>query len=129
MSGRQHKGACNCGEVSFTISGELAEPSVCHCTQCRRQTGYCWSSTHIPKAALTFQSEAALVWYQSSPNVQRGFCGTCGCFLFWNPEDEDKISVSMGALDAPTGVKIGRHIFVADKGDYYDLADGLPQSS
>ena len=129
MNGRQYKGACKCGEVSFTISGELAEPSVCHCTQCRRQTGYCWSSTHIRKSALTFQSDAALVWYQSSAKVQRGFCSTCGCFLFWNPDDEDKISVSMGALDAPTGVKIGRHIFVADKGDYYDLADGLPQSS
>ena len=129
MTRKKHNGTCNCGEVAFTITGDLAEPSVCHCTQCRRQTGYCWSSTHIPTAALTFQSEAALVWYQSSPNVQRGFCGTCGCFLFWNPEDEDKISVSMGALDAPTGVMIGRHIFVADKGDYYDLADGLPQSS
>lgn len=129
MTRKKYNGTCNCGEVAFTITGYLAKPSVCHCTQCRRQTGYCWSSTHIPKSALTFQSEAALVWYQSSPNVQRGFCGTCGCFLFWNPEDEGKMSVSMGALAAPTGVKIGRHIFVADKGDYYDLADGLPQSS
>ena len=35
----------------------------------------------------------------------------------------------MGALDAPTGLRLGKHIFVADKGDYYDIADGLPQKA
>jgi hypothetical protein len=34
----------------------------------------------------------------------------------------------MGAFDAPTGTKLEMHIFVADKGDYYDIADGLPQN-
>lgn len=69
-----------------------------------------------------------LRWYQSSDTVRRGFCGTCGSFLFWDPADEDKLSVSMGILDAPTGARLSKHIFVASKGDYYDLQDGLPQS-
>jgi hypothetical protein len=34
----------------------------------------------------------------------------------------------MGAFDAPTGTRLAKHIFVADKGDYYGIADGLPQS-
>ncbi len=34
----------------------------------------------------------------------------------------------MGAIDTPTGVRLAKHIFVADKGDYYDIEDGLPQS-
>jgi hypothetical protein len=34
----------------------------------------------------------------------------------------------MGAFDAPTGTRLERHIFTADKGDYYDIADGLPQN-
>jgi hypothetical protein len=33
----------------------------------------------------------------------------------------------MGGFDKPTGTTIDRHIFVADKGDYYEIADGLPQ--
>jgi hypothetical protein len=33
----------------------------------------------------------------------------------------------MGAFDEPTGTKLAVHIFVADKGDYYDIADGVPQ--
>lgn len=27
----------------------------------------------------------------------------------------------MGAIDGPTGVKLTRHIFTDDKGDYYDI--------
>jgi hypothetical protein len=34
----------------------------------------------------------------------------------------------MGAFDSPTGAKLAMHIFVADKGDYYDIGDGLPQN-
>jgi hypothetical protein len=35
----------------------------------------------------------------------------------------------MGAFDAPTGTRLEKHIFVADKGDYYDIGDGLPQNA
>jgi hypothetical protein len=33
-----------------------------------------------------------------------------------------------GTIDGATGLRLQRHIFVADKGDYYDIADGLPQN-
>jgi hypothetical protein len=33
----------------------------------------------------------------------------------------------MGAFDTPTQTTLGVHIFVAGKGDYYEIADGLPQ--
>ena len=59
----------------------------------------------------------------------RGFCRNCGSFLFWQHNDEETISISMGVLDAPTGLKLARHIFVADKGDYYDITDDLPQEA
>jgi len=35
--------------------------------------------------------------------------------------------VALGALDGPTGLKLERHIFTADKGDYYDIDDGIAQ--
>jgi hypothetical protein len=34
----------------------------------------------------------------------------------------------MGAFDLPTETKLRIHIHVADKGDYYDITDGLPQN-
>ena len=39
-----------------------------------------------------------------------------------------QLVVALGALEGPTGLQLERHIFVAEKGDYYDIADGLPQS-
>lgn len=34
-----------------------------------------------------------------------------------------------GAFDTPSGLVAESHIFVADKGDYYGIDDGLPQYS
>jgi hypothetical protein len=31
------------------------------------------------------------------------------------------ISISAGSLDRPTGLKVKEHIFLAQKGDYYQL--------
>lgn len=33
----------------------------------------------------------------------------------------------MGAFDKPTETQLAIHIFVADKGDYYEINYGLPQ--
>ena len=33
-----------------------------------------------------------------------------------------------GTLDAPTGLSMAGHVFVSDAGDYYAIADGLPQA-
>ena len=120
-------GSCNCGGVRFEIAGEMPAASVCHCGQCRRQSGHLWASTHVPDDQLTLTAQDGLRWYRSSDRAQRGFCGTCGSFLFWKAEGEAATSIAMGALDAPTGLRVARHIFVADKGDYYDITDDLPR--
>jgi hypothetical protein len=77
---------------------------------------------------ITIQGKEHTRWYRSSERVQRGFCSVCGSFLFWHPDGRDKIGVAMGAFDTPTDTALALHIFVADKGDYYEIADGLPQN-
>jgi hypothetical protein len=76
---------------------------------------------------VTIGGEDALRWYQSSEKIRRGFCGVCGSSLFWEPSHRDWIAIAMGAFDGPTGTQAKMNIFVADKGDYYQIADGLPQ--
>jgi hypothetical protein len=48
--------------------------------------------------------------------------------LFFDPPARDWIGVAMGAFDTPTSTHLAMHIFVAEKGDYYEIADGLPQN-
>ncbi|NEX94892.1 GFA family protein [Caulobacter sp. 17J65-9] len=124
-----HKGACLCGAVRVEVEGELAPPDACHCSQCRRQSGHFWASTDLPRERVRIDGAENLSWFQASEKVRRGFCSTCGSFLFWDPVGRDKIAVAMGAFDTPTGTRLAKHIFTADKGDYYDIADGLPQNA
>jgi hypothetical protein len=122
------RGACLCGRVSFTVAGDLRAPDACHCVQCRKQSGHYFASANVPRAMLVITGQENVSWYQSSVNVRRGFCSTCGSFLFWDPLARDWIAIAMGAFDTPTATHLEKHIFVADKGDYYDITDGLPQS-
>lgn len=122
-----YKGSCLCGSVAFTVSDNLAGASCCHCSQCRKQSGHYWSSATCPDADFELTSDDGLTWFHASDIAKRGFCGKCGSFLFWKHNDEDKISISMSAFDTPTGLNVARHIFVADKGDYYTITDELPQ--
>ena len=77
---------------------------------------------------LTVHGAEHITWFQSSEKVRRGFCATCGANLFWDPIHRDWIGIAMGAFDGATQTRLRVHIHVADKGDYYELGDGLPQN-
>lgn len=121
------KGSCLCGAIRFETMSPPKGVSMCHCSQCRRQSGGVWSSAYVPERDLHIEGEVN--WFTSSETAKRGSCPTCGSFLFWKANDENTISFSLGAADGPTGLTLEKHIFVADKGDYYDITDGVPQSA
>ena len=123
-----HAGSCLCGAVTFEVEGDLPPPDACHCTNCRKHSGHYLAGTDVKKTAVTIHGDDNVTWYKSSEKVHRGFCTTCGSSLFFDPPHRDWISIAMGAFDKPTGTQLAIHIFVADKGDYYDIADGLPQN-
>lgn len=118
-------GGCLCGGIRFrgTPEGEAAR---CHCEQCRRWAGDAWTSVRITGHEVNGDT---LRWYRSSAAAERGFCGQCGASLFWREVGADYLSVSLGCIDAPTGLRLDRHIFTAWKGDYYEISDGLPQDT
>lgn len=119
-------GSCLCTQITFQVTGTPKGVSCCHCSQCRKQSGHVWASAFVPEADLVISGEPR--WFQSSDRAKRGFCPNCGSFLFWKHAEDTHISFAMGALDGPTGLRLDKHIFTGDKGDYYDIADGLPQS-
>ncbi len=119
------KGSCLCGDVQFEVTGTPQGVSMCHCGQCRKQSGGVWSSAFVNDGELAITGE--VTWYEASPVAKRGSCPRCGSFLFWKAHEEDTTSFALGAIDGPTGLSLEKHIFVADKGDYYTIADGLPQ--
>jgi len=124
-----HRGQCLCGGVRYSVRGPLREVIACHCSQCRRSSGHHVAATAAARTALHLEEAATLRWYRSSPAADRGFCERCGSNLFWRQTDPavTTISIMAGTLDPPTGVSIRRHIYVADRSDYYVIADGAAQ--
>ena len=125
-------GKCMCGAVVFEFRADREDVTECHCGQCRAWSGHRWASLNAPFESLQIKiSEEALGGYKSSDYARRGFCKSCGSSLFWHADKLDdhkhRIAVSAGAIEKGAPMKLAEHIFVADKGHYYEIADGLPQ--
>ncbi len=125
MSDEIRTGGCLCGNVHYTVRGPMRSVSLCHCGQCRKTSGHVWGSAVAPRAAVAVTGD--VTWYRSSDAAERGFCARCGASLFWRMDGEETQSVSLGSMDAPTGLTLEKHIWVAHKGDYYGILGDLPQ--
>lgn len=120
-------GSCLCKAVKFEVEGQLPGASACHCTICRKITGHYEAGVDVKRSAVKISGNENLTWYHSSEKVRRGFCKTCGSALFFDLLNADWIGISMGVFDGPTNTKLERHIFMGDKGDYYEINDGAKQ--
>ena len=127
MSDLERSGQCLCGAVSFTVSGPMRGVISCHCGQCRRTHGHFAAYTAAPREAISFLAAEGLQWFASSDKARRGFCSVCGSSLFWDLLGDSQLRIAAGSIDLPTGLATVKHIYVDDAGDYYDIADGLPQ--
>ena len=114
-------GGCLCGGVRFELYGELRPAIACHCTQCRKSGGHYTAATAVRPQNFRLLKAGSLRWFRASQTARRGFCGDCGSSLFFRPDSGDRIAVFVGALDGETGLKLVAHIFVSDKGDYYEI--------
>ena len=120
-------GSCLCGGVAYEVNGPLRPVTYCHCSQCRKTSGHFVAATACKTDDLELTAQGTLVWFQSSAQAERGFCGTCGASLFWRPAHAEHISIMAGTLTTPTGLRAVDHVFTADAADYYTIDDSLPQ--
>lgn len=119
------QGSCLCGANRFSLPGPMGAVGACHCTQCRKLSGHYSASFDADESAVVWAARH-LLEYATPGGGRRGFCPDCGSSLYFRAADGG-FSVEAGAVDNPTGGRLASHIFVADKGDYYQLDDGLPQ--
>jgi len=124
-------GGCLCGAIRYEIYGPLRDVVNCHCSKCRRFHGNFGAYTSIRHEDLILIKQTSLKWYHSvtdeTPDVQRGFCSECGSSLFWHPKGREMIAVAAGSLDEPTRLKTIGHIWLSQRGDFYELNDDLPR--
>jgi hypothetical protein len=119
-----HHGKCLCGAVSYRARG-LADIWYCHCTQCRSLTGHYLAACRTTQDRLSITGE--VVWAPHSGSSEYARCALCGSLLFWANRNTDTISVLPGSLESSDGIAERGHIYLCEKGSYYEISDGLPQ--
>jgi hypothetical protein len=124
--GAQVRASCHCGGVAFDLPRPEGGVGACHCTQCRKLSGHYSASFDAAEEEVAFLARGTLAEFATAGGARRGFCTRCGSSLYFRAAD-GAFSVEAGAVDGPTGLSLDSHIFVADKGDYYQIDDGLPQ--
>jgi hypothetical protein len=88
-------GGCSCGAVRYALRGEPFRFGLCHCAECRKESG------SIVVAYAQWRREDAEVAGAFSTYKGRSFCPACGSRLF-NLHADD-IEIRIGTLDeAPT---------------------------
>jgi hypothetical protein len=94
---KMFSGTCRCGQVQISVRGEPLRVGICHCTNCRQESG----------SAFTFYA----VWpadqfeHAGETSEFRGqhFCPRCGSPLF--SADRREAEIKLGILSqAPTSL-------------------------
>lgn len=116
-------GRCECGAVQYEVTGETTGVTYCHCSKCRRWHGHVGAWTAVDRPDFRVTQARGLKWHDVNPKMRRGFCAECGCGLFFDEAGDPKMGITAGSLAAPTGLRSKAHIYVASKGDYYEIPD------
>ena len=117
------KGSCICESVCYEIEGPVRDVVACHCNECRKASGHFTAATSVLPERLTIIDDSGLRWFRTSNRAQRGFCHLCGSTLFWKPDSGDRISIYAGTIDGEHGLRLTSHIYLDEKGSYYDVPD------
>jgi hypothetical protein len=105
MAERTWEGRCRCGSVRYRVSGEPRRIGLCHCTDCRQESGSAFTTFGIwPRERFETSGEVR-TW------AGRSFCPVCGSPLFALQADEAEIK--LGTLDqAPTDLRPAYELWV-----------------
>lgn len=127
-----YQGSCLCGAIRYEIRGEIGAIVKCHCQRCRKATGTAFATNASVKKADFYLLSGAehLKKYPSSATTERCFCAECGSpIIATKAEAPDIYRLRLGTLDTALTHKPVQHVFVADKAEWDDITDDLPQAA
>ncbi len=121
-------GNCRCGEIRFEVAGQPVLVEFCHCRSCRHSAGaplMAWAGFAYNDVVFV-QGNPTI--YQSSPGVNRSFCGRCGTPLTLTDERfSDEIYVALATFEDAKAPLPEFHIWRSEKLPWIETADDLPR--
>ncbi len=127
MPAKNYSGTCACGEVSISASNSIGNNCYCHCESCRQASGapfLAWTS--FPNDLVEISGNSFSI-HRSSPNIERGFCASCGTTISYrNLTLTNEIDLCTALLVDAEDLAPVAHIWLSDKLPWVQLNDGLP---
>ena len=129
----RYQGGCLCGAVRYSFQGRPESSAHCHCRSCQKALGAGFATWCVVKEENFQVVRGQIKVCETSPGVERGFCGTCGTSLTYaargQVEDQDwrgqvwflAATIDDPAIASPTG-----HVYVSHQQPWVKLDDGLP---
>ena len=113
-------GSCLCGQVTYTLEGEPFLTGVCHCVDCRKESG----------SVFTFYAKWPIEAFRYTGMVRtshgRSFCPDCGGRLF--NIQATSVEVRLGSLDdAPTGLMPRQEGWIIRREHWLSPVPSVPQ--
>lgn len=121
-------GECFCGDIRYRISGELFDARSCHCSRCRKAFSAQASAYALvkPEQFAWTAGEHLLTSYVGKHGYGLQFCSKCGSTLTGIGNGVVH-GVTLGCVNGDPDIRLERHIHVASKAQWEQIADGVPQ--
>ncbi|MBW9114802.1 GFA family protein [Rhizobium cauense] len=113
-------GSCRCGQVRVAVRGDPVRVGICHCTDCRQESGSAFTFFAVWPTS-EFQSKG-----EPSEYAGRQFCPKCGSRLFSLSGEE--VEIKLGILtDAPTPLKPTYELWIKRRETWLTPVEGAEQ--
>ncbi|NKK40318.1 GFA family protein [Rhizobium leguminosarum bv. viciae] len=113
-------GSCKCGDVRLAVRGSPSRIGICHCTDCRQESGSAFTFFGVWPAA-NFETTGETSEYDG-----RQFCPICGSRLF--SADGHEAEIKLGILtDTPTPLTPTYEVWIKRRETWLQPVDGAEQ--
>ncbi|MGF1763715.1 GFA family protein [Aliivibrio kagoshimensis] len=125
-----YQGSCLCGEIAFTVNGEISSIIHCHCSLCRKASGTAFATNGFVEQSdfeIT-KGSTSLKYFERKVGMKRHFCSVCATPIFSsNANDPQRIRLRLGALDSDIVERPISHNFIPSKANWEELDANLPR--
>jgi hypothetical protein len=121
----RYTGGCLCRAVRYVADAEPVNQRVCHCRMCQKAIGAAFNARLLFRAD-DVKVNGQLDTFNSSPELQRGFCSQCGTTVLSIRASAGLVAITAGTLDDPSLFEPAMHFWTASRQAWVRLDDGLP---
>ena len=103
----EREGGCACGAVRYRVRGKPTRVGICHCTDCRQETGSVFMAFAVyPSGQFEHVGETRQF-------RNRHFCPNCGSRLFSYEDGGFEMEIKLGTLDeAPSDLPVQYELWI-----------------